>query len=836
MTRAFQRAVRAAAALTLALVSSVAAQDSLPITVIRGARLLDVARGTLVQPGIVVVQGDRILRVGGRDVPAGATTIDLGDVTLLPGLIDAHTHITGQLEGDWVGRPVRETAADAVLHGVLNGGRTLRAGFTTIRDVGSGGFADVALMKATDAGRVLTPRIVPAGNAIGITGGHCDATGWKPGVLEADWKQGVANGVDEVIKAVRYSAKHGAKVIKVCATAGVLSFEGPVGAQQLNDQELAAIVGEARRHGLKVAAHAHGDEGIAAAVRAGVASIEHGSVMSPATIALMKQRGTYLVPTAYLLGAIPLDRLPPQIRAKAESVIPRARESHRRAIRAGVKIAFGTDAAVYPHGQNAREFSTYVDYGMTPLQAIRTATVNAADLLGVTDRGVLAAGKLADVIAVPGNPLQDVKVLERVSWVMKGGQVVPPAGTSQVAVVRAARMLDVTTGKIRSPVVVTIVNGRIASVGSDSPSGAAVTDLGDVTLVPGFIDSHVHLTLEIEGDWTLRPAREGAPDEALRGVPNARNTLLAGFTTVRNVGAGGFADIALMKAVDQGEVDGPRIVPAGYAIGITGGHCDQTGFAPRILELGPEEGVADGVAGVVEAVRQQVKYGAKVIKICATAGVLSFEATVGAQQLSDQELRAVVEEAGRHGLKVAAHAHGAEGILAAVRAGVASIEHGSMLTDEILEEMKRRGTYLVPTTYLRDIVREDLPEPIRSKRKSIAEAAKASHSRAIAAGVKMAFGTDAGVFPHGQNAREFASLVSRGMSPIEAIRNATIYAADLLGVDDRGTIAPGRLADLVALPGNPLEDIRVTERPVAVIKGGTLYPVAEDKRQVTSDK
>ena len=173
----------------------------------------------------------------------GATTLDLGDVTLVPGLIDAHTHVTGQLEGDWVGAPVRETAADIALHGVLYAGRTLRAGFTTIRDVGSGGFADVALMRAIDAGRVTGPRIVPAANAIGITGGHCDATGWKPGVLEADWKQGVADGVDEAIKAVRYSAKHGAKVIKVCATAGVLSFEGPVGAQQLTDQELAAIVG-----------------------------------------------------------------------------------------------------------------------------------------------------------------------------------------------------------------------------------------------------------------------------------------------------------------------------------------------------------------------------------------------------------------------------------------------------------------------------------------------------------------------------------------------------------------------------------------------------------------
>jgi imidazolonepropionase-like amidohydrolase len=817
------RRLLGALVVSLATVPAIPAQDTLPVTVVRAERLLDVVGGTIVRPGVLVIQGERILRVGGREVPAGATTIELGDVTLLPGLIDAHTHITGQLEGDWFAVPVRETAANAALHAVLYGGRTLRAGFTTIRDVGSGGFADVALMKATEAGRVLGPRIIPAANTVGITGGHCDATGWKPGVLEADWKQGVADGADEVIKAVRYSAKHGAKVIKVCATAGVLSFEGPVGAQQLTGEELAAIVAEARRHGLKVAAHAHGDEGIAAAVRAGVASIEHGSVLSDATIALMKQRGTYLVPTAYLLSAIPLDRLPPQIRAKAESVLPRARASHRRAVRAGVKVAFGTDAAVIPHGENAKEFATYVAYGMTPLQAIRTATLNAADLLGVSDRGALAPGKLADVIAVPGNPLTDVRVLEQVRWVMKGGQVVQPPAAVPVTAVRAARLLDVTTGRVTGPAVVTIENGRIAAVGPDAPAGANVTDLGDVTLLPGFIDTHVHLTSEIEGDWTLRPAREGAADEALRGVPNARKTLLAGFTTVRNVGAGGFSDIALMKAVDNGEVDGPRIVGAGHSLGITGGHCDQTGFAPDILELGPQEGIADGPAGLMEAVRQQIKYGAQVIKICATAGVLSFEATVGAQQPSDEELRAVVEEARRHGIKVAAHAHGAEGILAAVRAGVSSIEHGSILTDEILAEMKQRGTYLVPTTYLRDIVREDLPEPIRSKRKSIAETAKASHRKAVQSGVRMAFGTDAGVFPHGQNAREFASLVSRGMSPLDALRGATIHAAELLGVTDRGAIVPGKLADLVALPGNPLEDIRVTERPVAVIKGGALY-------------
>src|SRR5262249_30532324 len=275
--------------------------------------------------------------------------------------------------------------------------------------------------RASEAGLIGAPRIVPAGHAIGITGGHCDATGWAPGVLELGPKDGVADGVDQVVEAARYQIKHGAKVIKVCATAGVISFDATLGAQQLSDAELTAVVEEASRHGLKVAAHAHGTEGIKAAVRAGVASIEHGSMLDDEAIKLMKEKGTYLVPTAYLLTQIKVESLPPPIAAKAREAIPLAQASHRKAIAAGVKVAFGTDAAVFPHGQNAGEFAVYVGYGMKPIDAIRTATVNAADLLGTIDRGVIARGKLADLIAVPGNPLEDVKVLEKVVWVMKGG-------------------------------------------------------------------------------------------------------------------------------------------------------------------------------------------------------------------------------------------------------------------------------------------------------------------------------------------------------------------------------------------------------------------------------
>ena len=414
------------ASFSLLLTGSLAAQQQ-PI-VVRAARMVEVTRGQLVAPAVVVISGDKIRSVGAADVPAGARTIDLGDLTLLPGLIDAHTHLTADIAGDWVTRSVRELPADAALRGARNARVTLLAGFTTVRDVGAGGFADISLMNAINDGMVIGPRMIPSAHAIGITGGHCDETGWAPGVNELSWKAGVADGVDEVVKAVRYQIKHGAKVIKVCATAGVLSFDASVGAQQLSDEELRAIVQEANRHGLKVAAHAHGTEGIKAAVRAGVASIEHGSMLDDEAIGLMKRNGTYLVPTAYLLSTFQFDSMPPAIAAKARQVIPLAQESHRRAIRAGVKIALGTDAAVYPHGDNARELATYVDYGMRPADALRAATVNAADLLGVTDRPVIAAGKLADLIAVRGNPLEDVKTVQQVLWVMKGGVVVKEAG------------------------------------------------------------------------------------------------------------------------------------------------------------------------------------------------------------------------------------------------------------------------------------------------------------------------------------------------------------------------------------------------------------------------
>jgi imidazolonepropionase-like amidohydrolase len=407
----------------LSLATSAQAQDTQPV-VVRAARMLDVSSGRLVTNAVVVIQGDKITMVNPSAPPAGARTIELGDVTLLPGFIDMHTHLASEISATSFTEPVRFTESDFAFNAAANAQKTVRAGFTTVRDYG--GDVTVALGKAVARGIIVGPRVVPSRNPIGITGGHCDATGFRPGVLERGPEDGIANGPWEVVEAVRYQIKYGAQVIKTCATAGVLSLEGPVGAQQYSYEELKAMVDEAARHGIKVAAHAHGTDGIKAAVRAGVASIEHGSQLDDEAIALMKEKGTYLVPTTYLVDRINLAVLPPPIRAKAEKILPLARESLRKAIGAGVKIAFGTDAGVFPHGENAKEFAVYVKLGMTTIEALRTATLRAADLLGVSDRGAIEAGRLADLIAVPGNPLTDITATERVSWVMLGGKVVSP--------------------------------------------------------------------------------------------------------------------------------------------------------------------------------------------------------------------------------------------------------------------------------------------------------------------------------------------------------------------------------------------------------------------------
>ena len=396
--------------------------------VVSAARMLDVERGSVTGPVRVVVRDGLIESINPDRLPADARVLELGDRTLMPGLLDMHTHLTLDFftGSDWVTAPVFQSATDWAIMGVQFAEQTLQAGFTTVRDVGAfPGFPDVALMRAIDRGTVPGPDMWAAGHYISITGGHCDITGFAPGIQELGPRQGIADGVDEVIKAVRYQAKHGVRVIKVCATGGVFSFSNnaPVGALQYSLEELQAIVREANKLGLKVAAHAHGTEGINTAVRAGVSSIEHGSVLTDESIALMKEHGTYLVPNLYI-GSLPLPpETPAATVAKKNYLRPLVVQSLQKAYKAGVKMAFGTDACIFPHGQNGREFAALVAGGVSELHALKMATIYAADLLGVDDRGVIAAGKRADLVAVPGNPLDDIRVMEDVRFVMKRGMV-----------------------------------------------------------------------------------------------------------------------------------------------------------------------------------------------------------------------------------------------------------------------------------------------------------------------------------------------------------------------------------------------------------------------------
>jgi imidazolonepropionase-like amidohydrolase len=392
-----------------------------PVIVIAKA-YLDVDRGRLVEPATIVIEEGVITAVNPSSIPGGAR-IDLAGLTLLPGLIDAHTHLNYEIVPGWDVEPVRWTQADFALRGVVNARKTLLAGFTSVRDLFAYEFSDVALMRAIDRGWVDGPRMQVSGHALSITGGHCDVTSFAPGVKELDYRSGIADGVDEVVKAVRYQIKHGATVIKICATAGVLSFEGPVGAQQYSLEELKAAADEAHRHGLKIAAHAHGSEGIIASSEAGIDTIEHASVITKKVARLLKKNGTAIVPNLYLTQATDLDQLPPAIRAKFEGIVPKMFESFRVALEYDLKIVFGTDSGVYPHGENARQFALNVQHGQSPIEAIRGATSYAAEVLGTPDRGRIAQGLLADLIAVDGNPLEDVSRLEDVRFVMKGGVV-----------------------------------------------------------------------------------------------------------------------------------------------------------------------------------------------------------------------------------------------------------------------------------------------------------------------------------------------------------------------------------------------------------------------------
>ena len=413
--------------LILCSLPAVAAAQQTKVVAIKAGRVLDVRTGQIINNAFILIEGERITAVGANvTVPAGAEVIDLKNMIVLPGLIDSHTHLTGDPEGHGY-QSLGVSVPRSALRGARNARRTLEAGFTTVRNVGAEGYSDIALADAIKAGDVPGPRIIASGPALGITGGHCDDTLLAPEFHHT--AEGVADGVSAVQQKTREVIKYGAGVIKICATGGVLSLGDDPKASQYTLEEMKAIVAEAHRLGRKVAAHAHGGDGIKLAVLAGVDSIEHGTYIDEEAVKLMIEHGTYLVPTLYLgdwfLTNYERLGIPAPIIAKAKEVMPAMQKNIGAAIKLGVPVAFGTDAAVYPHGLNAREFAVLVRLGMTPLQAIQTSTVHASKLLGWEDRvGAVEVGKFADLIAVEGDPTKDVTELERIKFVMKGGQVV----------------------------------------------------------------------------------------------------------------------------------------------------------------------------------------------------------------------------------------------------------------------------------------------------------------------------------------------------------------------------------------------------------------------------
>ena len=411
-------------------------------TVLKAARLFDGKSKALVTNGVVIVQGDKIVDAGSNlSIPQGAQVIDLGDATLSPGFMDAHTHLTADFSGNYNQRRLQEVdlnVSEQAITATTYARATIEAGFTTVRDLGSRfvaskEFVDIALRNSINKGVVPGPRMLVATYGIGATGGHFDPTAGFRDLLfgrEPDYSEGIADGPDAVRHAVRFEIKNGADVIKAAVSGGVLSLTDEVDTPQFTPAEIAALVDETHRLRKKVAVHCHGDQAAKDAIEAGVDSIEHGSFLKPETLQLMKTKGTYLVPTLMATEWVlaKLDSYPPALQAKGKAAGAARTEMFRNAVKLGVKIALGTDAGVYPHGQNAKEFKLMVDLGMTPIDALRAGTSSDADLLGISTKvGTLEKGKLADIVAMPGDPTQDITATERVSFVMKEGKIVKNA-------------------------------------------------------------------------------------------------------------------------------------------------------------------------------------------------------------------------------------------------------------------------------------------------------------------------------------------------------------------------------------------------------------------------
>ena len=436
----------------------IAAQAADQLIVLKAARFFDGKSDALVQNAVVIVQGDEIIDAGTNlPVPSDAQVIDLGDATLSPGFMDAHTHLTADFSGNYNERRLQQldlNVSEQAIRATAFARATVEAGFTTVRDlgsrfVGSHEFVDVALRNSINKGVIAGPRMLVATKGIGATGGHFDPTnGFRDFLFrrESDFTDGIANGSDEIRKAVRFEVKNGADVIKAAVSGGVLSLGDEVDTPQLTPAEMTALVDESHRLRKKVAVHCHGDQAAREAIEAGVDSIEHGSFMKPETLTMMKKKGTFLTPTLmaseWIMGK--LDNYPPALQAKAKAAYRARSEMFRNAVKMGIKISFGTDAAVFPHGQNAKEFKLMVDLSMKPIDALKSATANDAELLGIGQKvGTLEKGKLADIIAMPGDPTSDITATERVTFVMKEGKIIRQGPRTAQGTVKATIMPDV---------------------------------------------------------------------------------------------------------------------------------------------------------------------------------------------------------------------------------------------------------------------------------------------------------------------------------------------------------------------------------------------------------
>ncbi|HEX4638225.1 MAG TPA: amidohydrolase family protein [Chthoniobacterales bacterium] len=443
--------------LLLLSLGAIAAAPPEKVIVLKAARLFDGKSKELLQNGVVIVQGNKIVDAGANlPAPADAQVIDLGDATLSPGFMDGHTHLTLDFSGNYNERRLKEVSENVSEHAIratLYARATVEAGFTTVRDlgsrfVGSKEFVDVALRNSINKGVVVGPRMLVATFGVGATGGHFDPTSGFRDMLfgrEPDYSEGIADGPDAIRKAVRFEVKNGADVIKAAVSGGVLSLADEVDTPQLTPAEMVALVDESHRLRKKVAVHCHGDQAAREAIEAGVDSIEHGSFLKPETLTLMKNKGTYLTPTLmateWIMGKI--DNYPPALQAKAKAAGAARSDMFRNAVKMGVKISFGTDAAVFPHGQNAKEFKLMVDLGMQPIEALKAATANTAELFGITAKvGTLEKGKLADVVAMPGDPTSDITATERVSFVMREGKIIRNGPPSAPVAISADPLAD----------------------------------------------------------------------------------------------------------------------------------------------------------------------------------------------------------------------------------------------------------------------------------------------------------------------------------------------------------------------------------------------------------